>query len=71
MELLLTLTGVLPAWFTAISAIVTASTAITALTPTKVDDKLIGGLGKGLNIGLRVLNMLSGNILMNKNQDDK
>lgn len=71
MELLNALTTTLPSWFTALSAVVTASTAVTALTPTKVDDKLIGGLGKGLNVGLKVLNMFAGNVLLNKNKDDK
>ncbi|QJI53342.1 hypothetical protein vBAcoSR7M_20 [Alteromonas phage vB_AcoS-R7M] len=64
-----TLTGVwaffdsFPAWLTAITAVVTAATAITALTPTKSDDKII-------NVILKVLNVLAGNVGKNSNRDD-
>ena len=53
----------MPAWITAITAVVTAATAITMLTPTKTDDKAVGAV-------LRVLNILAGNVGMNKNADD-
>jgi hypothetical protein len=46
-----------------ITAVVTAATAITAVTPTQVDNKII-------NVVLRILNILAGNVLMNKNKDD-
>ena len=52
-----------PAWIAAVTGIVTACTAITALTPTKSDDKII-------NFVLKILNLLSGNIGKNKNADD-
>ena len=52
-----------PAWIAAVTGIVTACTAITALTPTKSDDKII-------NFVLKILNVLSGNIGKNKNADD-
>lgn len=52
----------LPAWIIAITGLVTAATAITALTPTKSDDKIIG-------IILKVLNLLAGNVGKNKNED--
>lgn len=52
-----------PAWLTAITGVVTAATAITALTPSKSDDKV-------LNTILKVLNMLAGNVGKNKNADD-
>lgn len=51
-------------WLTAICGVVTAATAITAITPTQTDDKVI-------SIILRVLNVLAGNIGKNKNADDK
>ena len=51
-------------WILALTAVVTAATAVTALTPTKTDDKV-------LNKILRVLNFLAGNIGKNKNADDK
>jgi hypothetical protein len=54
----------IPPWINAITAIVTAATAITMLTPTRVDDRAIDWL-------LRILNVLSGNVLKNRNADDK
>ena len=51
-----------PAWLTAVTAVVTAATMITALTPTKADDKVV-------NAFLWVLNMLAGNLGKNKNAD--
>ena len=53
-----------PVWITALLTVVTAATAITAITPTKTDDKII-------NIILKVLNVLAGNVKKNKNADDK
>lgn len=47
-----------------VTAVITAATAITAITPTKIDNKII-------DIVLRILNILAGNFLMNKNKDDK
>lgn len=52
-----------PVWLTAITGVVTAATAITALTPSKSDDEII-------NKVLRVLNFLAGNVGKNKNADD-
>jgi len=52
-----------PAWTVAITGVVTAATAITALTPSKSDDKIVNSL-------LKVLNFLAGNFGMNKNADD-
>lgn len=51
-------------WLIAISGLVAACTAITALTPTKVDDKVV-------NMILKVLNFFAGNFAKNKNADDK
>ena len=63
MDNLLALFDALPAWLNAITALVTAATAITALTPTKTDDKYV-------SIALRVLNTIAGNVGKNKNADD-
>jgi hypothetical protein len=52
-----------PVWLTAITGVVTAATAITALTPSKSDDKVLDTI-------LKVLNLLAGNIGKNKNADD-
>jgi len=53
-----------PAWLTAITTLISAATAITALTPTKADDKYVA-------LALRVLNILAGNVAKNRNADDK
>ncbi len=52
-----------PSWVTALTALVTAATAVTMLTPTQTDDKIVNGI-------LRVLNILAGNFGKNKNADD-
>lgn len=52
-----------PAWLVAITGVVTAATAITALTPSTVDDAI-------LNKVLKVLNFLAGNVGRNRNADD-
>jgi len=43
-------------------AILSAATVITAVTPTKVDDKVVGFI-------LKVLNLFAGNVGKNKNAD--
>jgi succinate-acetate transporter protein len=53
----------LPGWLVAITSVVTAATAITALTPTKTDDAIVNAI-------LRVLNVLAGNVGKNTNADD-
>ncbi|QDP46219.1 MAG: hypothetical protein Tp1124SUR272871_3 [Prokaryotic dsDNA virus sp.] len=53
-----------PAWVAAVTGVVTACTAITAITPTKTDDKIISFI-------LRILNLCAGNIGKNVNKDDK
>jgi len=50
-------------WWTVATTVVTAATAITAVTPTKVDNQVVGGI-------LRAMNLLAGNVLRNKNADD-
>ena len=52
-----------PVWLTAITGVVTACTAITALTPSRSDDEIIDKV-------LRVLNVLAGNVGKNRNADD-
>jgi len=52
-----------PTWLTAIISLISGATALTALTPTKVDNKVLGGT-------LKVLNLVAGNVLKNRNKDD-
>ena len=51
-------------WLLAISGLVAASTAVTAMTSTKTDDKVV-------NVILKILNFFAGNFAKNKNADDK
>tara|TARA_R110000787_G_scaffold17438_7_gene54586 strand:- start:100 stop:294 length:195 start_codon:yes stop_codon:yes gene_type:complete len=53
----------LPVWIGMALTLVGAVSAITAVTPTKSDDKVVAAV-------LRVLNILSLNIGKNKNADD-
>jgi len=53
----------LPVWISMALTLVGAISAITAVTPTKSDDKLV-------DLVLKVLNILSLNIGKNKNADD-
>ena len=50
--------------FAIATAVLSAATVITAMTPTKADDKIVGFI-------LKLLNFLAGNVGKNKNADDK
>lgn len=52
-----------PAWINALLAVCVAATAITALTPSKADNEF-------LDVIIKVLNLLAGNVGKNKNADD-
>ena len=62
MEFITSILEVFPAWIQAIMALVTGATAITALTPTKADNQVLGW-------ALKVLNILAGNVYKNANKD--
>jgi len=51
-----------PSYVHAIFGIVSAATALTALTPSKVDDKIVNWI-------LIALNVLAGNVMKNRNKD--
>ncbi len=48
--------------FSIATAVLSAATVITALTPTTADDKIVGFI-------LKLLNLLAGNVGKNKNAD--
>lgn len=50
METVLSVWDAIPAWVHAITAVVTAAAAITALTPTTKDDAILAKVLKVLNI---------------------
>ena len=64
MDIVLNFFDSAPSWVAAVTGVVTACTAITAITPTKTDDKIISFI-------LRILNLCAGNIGKNKNKDDE
>jgi len=63
MEWFLNIWSEIPAWVSAITGLVTAATAITALTPSKVDNRVV-------DFVLMILNIMAGNVLKNKNADE-
>lgn len=54
----------IPGWIKALTLLVTGANAITMLTPTEADNK-------ALAMVLKLLNVLSGNVLQNTNKDAK
>jgi len=62
MEFIMSTLETFPIWLQAIMALVTGATAITALTPTTVDDRTINWL-------LKILNFMAGNFGKNRNKD--
>ena len=64
MDIVLNFFDSAPSWVAAVTGVVTACTAITAITPTKTDDKIISFI-------LRILNLCAGNIGKNRNADDE
>ena len=63
MEFIAELVAQMPVWLSAVTALVTAAAGITAITPTKTDDKIVSTI-------LRVLNILALNVFKAKNADD-
>ncbi len=64
MDMIANLMTNVPDILAAAGTVCVACTAVTALTPTQSDDKII-------NFVLKILNLLSGNIGKNRNKDDQ
>ena len=64
MEMITGLISGMPGWLHIAITVLSTCTVITAATPSQVDNKI-------LNIVLKVLNTLAGNIGKNKNADEK
>lgn len=62
MEALQDLLAGIPLWVNALTGVVTAATAVTALAPSKSDDLFLDSV-------LKILNVLAGNIARNINAD--
>jgi len=71
MDGLVGLTAKAPDYLVAISGIIASLTVLTALTPTKVDDKWLGKATGAVNFLLKIANVGAGNVGFNKNKDDK
>jgi hypothetical protein len=71
MEFITSLIKDAPVWLMAISGVMTSLTVITAITPTKVDDVYLGKATKFLNMLLKLMNVGAGNVLSNKNKNEK
>lgn len=54
----------------ALASMHTAAGVITTMTPTQVDDRIHGRIGRWLNGTLRLLNNLALNVGRNRNADD-
>jgi len=59
-----------PDYLVAISGIIASLTVLTAITPTKLDDKWLGKATVGVNFLLKIANVGAGNVGFNKNKDD-
>ena len=70
MEAIAGLMAKAPDYLIAISGIVTALTVLTAITPTKIDDQILGKATGIVNFLLKVANVGAGNIGKNENKDE-
>ena len=68
---MITFMAILAVLIKIIPLVVTGANVITAVTPTKVDDKLLGKVTPLINMFLKVANTLAMNFGKNKNKDDK
>lgn len=62
-DIILGVIDAMPAWIHALTGLMAAATLLTALTPTRHDDAVV-------DLILRILNLLAGNVGANRNADD-
>ena len=70
MEALVGIMAKAPDYLVAISGVIASLTLITAITPTKLDDKWLGKATGAVNFLLKIANVGAGNIGKNRNQDE-
>ena len=69
MDIMLILTKI-GEYLPAVAAIVASCAAVAVITPTKVDDKILGNLGTAVNFLLRIVNLIGLNFGKAVNKDD-
>jgi len=70
MEAIAGLISKAPDYLVAISGIITSLTVLTAITPSKVDDRWLGKATGAVNFLLKIANVGAGNVGKNKNKDE-
>ena len=71
MDQVINIIGIIQSCLPAIAAIVASCAGIAVVTPTKVDDKIVGNLGKVINVVLRFINVIGLNFGKAVNRDDE
>jgi hypothetical protein len=69
MEIIASLVKDAPMWLQAIMGVLSALTAVTSITPSRLDDQYLGKATKIVNFGLKLMNVGAGNIGRNQNKD--
>ena len=70
LTVILNVLGKIGEYLPAVTGIVASCAAVAVITPTTVDDKLFGNLGKALNMILRLVNLVGLNFGKAVNKDD-
>ena len=70
MEAIAGLIAKVPDYLVAISGIITSLTVLTAITPSRVDDRWLGKATGAVNFLLKIANVGAGNVGKNKNKDE-
>lgn len=70
MEQVMVIVEIVKSYLPLVAGIIASCAALAAITPTQVDDKLFGNLGKVINVLLRAINVLALNFGKAVNKDD-